>query len=46
MNKGKDKIKTWDRMISKLKDNFLPTDYIINLFRKLQNPRKKELIVQ
>jgi hypothetical protein len=34
-SKGKKRIKSWDRMIAKLKANFIPKDYHINLFRKL-----------
>jgi hypothetical protein len=40
-SKGKQKIKNWDRMVAKLKDKFVPKDYQINLFRKMQNLRKK-----
>jgi hypothetical protein len=29
------KIKRWDRMVSKIKDKFIPKDYKINLFRRL-----------
>jgi hypothetical protein len=36
-SKGKYKIKNWDRKVAKLKANFIPKDYQINLFRKLQN---------
>ena len=32
-------------MVAKLKDKFLPTDYMISLFRKLQNLRQKESTV-
>jgi hypothetical protein len=31
--KGKQKIKSWDRMISKMKAKFIPRDYQITLFR-------------
>jgi hypothetical protein len=37
--KGKKKIKSWDRMVAKLKEKFIPKDYQINLFRRLQNLR-------
>ena len=30
-NKGKEKVKTWDRMVVKLKDKFIPTDYMISV---------------
>jgi hypothetical protein len=32
---GKKKIKTWDRMISKMKEKFIPRDYQISLFRRM-----------
>ena len=38
-SKGKQNIKSWDRMVAKMKDNFMPKYYQINLFRKLQNLR-------
>jgi hypothetical protein len=37
--KGKQKIKRWDRMIAKMKAKFIPRDYQITLFRKMQNLR-------
>jgi hypothetical protein len=37
--KVKHKIKNWDRMVAKLKVEFMPKDFQINLFRKLQNRR-------
>ena len=37
--KGKQKIKSWDRMIVKLKAKFIPRDYQITLFRRMQNLR-------
>ena len=42
VKKGKDKMKNLDRMVTKLKDKFLPTDYMICMFRMLQNLRQKE----
>jgi hypothetical protein len=41
INKGKQKIKSWDRMVAKMKAKFMPKYYQINLFRKLQNLRQK-----
>jgi hypothetical protein len=38
-SKGKKNIKSWDRMVAKLKDKFIPKDYQINFFMKLQNLR-------
>jgi hypothetical protein len=37
--KGKQKIKSWDRMIAKMKVKFIPRDYHITLFRRMQNLR-------
>jgi hypothetical protein len=37
--KGKKKIKSWDRMIVKMKAKFIPRDYQITLFRRMQNLR-------
>jgi hypothetical protein len=45
-SKGKNKIKSWDRMVSKLKAKFIPKDYQINMFRRLQNLRHKGLTVK
>jgi hypothetical protein len=33
-------------MVANLKDKFIPKDYQINLFRKLQNLRQKGMIVK
>ena len=40
-SKGKQKIKSWDIMVSKLKAKFMPKYCQINLFKKLQNLRQK-----
>jgi hypothetical protein len=45
-SKGKQKIKSWDIMVAKLKDKFIPKYYQINLFRRLQNPRRKGLTIK
>jgi hypothetical protein len=37
--KGKQKIKRWDKMIVKMKLKFIPRDYQITLFRRMQNLR-------
>jgi hypothetical protein len=44
--KGKQKIKSWDRMIAKMKEKFIPRDYQITLFRRIQNLRQKLMIVK
>jgi hypothetical protein len=43
---GKHKIKKWDRMISKMKAKFIPRDYQISLFRRMQNLRQKMMTVK
>jgi hypothetical protein len=45
-NKGKQNIKSWDRMVAKLKEKFMPKDYQINIFRRMQNLRQKGMIVK
>jgi hypothetical protein len=45
-SKGKHRIKSWDRMVAKLKAKFIPKDYQINLFKKLQNMRHKGMTVK
>jgi hypothetical protein len=40
-SKGKQNIKSWDRMITKMKAKFIPRDYQITLFRRMQNLRQK-----
>jgi hypothetical protein len=44
--KGKTKIKSWDRMIAKMKAEFIPRDYQITLFRRMQNLRQKLMTVK
>jgi hypothetical protein len=45
-SKGKQKIKSWDRMIAKMKAKFIPRDYQITLFRHMQNLRQKMMTVK
>jgi len=44
--KGKTKNKSLDKMVANLKDKFIPKHYQLNMFRKLQNLRKKCLSVK
>jgi hypothetical protein len=44
--KGKQKIKSWDRMIAKIKVKFILRDYQITLFRRMQNLRQKLMTVK
>jgi hypothetical protein len=43
---GKKKIKSWDRMIAKMKVKFIPRDYQISLFRRMHNLRQKLMSVK
>jgi hypothetical protein len=45
-SKGKQKIKSWDRMIAKMKVKFISRDYQITLFRRMQNLRQKMMTVK
>jgi hypothetical protein len=44
--KGKQKIKSWDRMVAKMKAKFITRDYQITLFRRMQNLRQKLMTVK
>jgi hypothetical protein len=44
--KGKQKIKSWDRMVANMKSKFVPRDYQITLFRRMQNLRQKLMSVK
>lgn len=44
--KGNYKITSWDRMVEKLKGKFLPNDYDIQLYKRLQNLKQKVMDVQ
>jgi hypothetical protein len=44
--KGKQKIRSWDRMIAKMKAKFIPRDCQITLFRRMQNLRQKLMTVK
>ena len=44
--KGKQRIKSWDRMVAKMKGKFIPRDYQITLFRRMQNLRQKGMTVK
>jgi hypothetical protein len=44
--KGKQKIKSWDLMVVKMKAKFIPRDYQITLFRRMQNLRQKLMTVK
>ena len=44
--KGKDKITRWERMIAKLKRQFIPMDYELELLKKMQGLKQVEKSVQ
>jgi Icc-related predicted phosphoesterase len=44
--KGKQKIKSWDRMVANMKAKFTPRDYQITLFRRMQNLRQNLMSVK
>jgi hypothetical protein len=39
-------IKSWDRMVAKMRAKFLPKDYHLALYKKMQNLRKSLLTVR
>lgn len=43
---GKQPIKIWNKMVSKLKGTFFPSDYQQTLFRKMQNLRQRSMTVK
>ena len=44
--KGKQKIKSWDRMVMKMNSKSIPKDYQITLFRRMQNLRQNLMSVK
>ena len=44
--KNKVVIKSWDRMVSKMRGKFLPKDYQLGLYKKMQNLRQRMLTVR
>jgi len=44
--RGKEKIMKWDRMVTKLKNQFIPIDYELELLKRLQNLRQKNKSVK
>ena len=45
-NNGKNSIKSWDRMVAKLRGKFRPKDYQISLFKQMQNLRQRSMTVK
>ena len=43
---GEMKITRWKLMVAKLKDRFIPANYEIDLFKKLQNLKQKDMTVK
>ena len=44
--KGKQKIKNWEKMVHKIKKFFLLVDYQVNLLRRMQNLKQKDMSVK
>jgi len=45
-NNGKRPIKSWDRMVAKLRGKFLPKDYHISLFKQMQNLKQRSMTIK
>ena len=43
---GKEKITRWDRMVDKLKKQFIPVDYKLDLFKKMHGLKQARRLVQ
>ena len=43
---GKKKINSWDKILHKIKIQFIPKEYQFNLLRQLQNLRHKSMTVK
>ena len=43
---GKPKFKSWNKMLYKIKSQFIPKDYQLTLISHLQNLRNKRMIVK
>ena len=39
--RGKEKITRWDRMVDKLKKQFIPIDYELDFFKKIQGLKQE-----
>ena len=44
--RGKEKIKTWVKMVNKVKNKFLLADYQVSLLIKIQNLRQKDMTLK
>ena len=45
-SKGKAKIKSWSKMVTKIKGKFIPRDYQLSLFTKMKNLRQKLMTIK
>ena len=43
---GKQPIKSWTKMVEKLRAKFFPSDYQLKLFRQMQNLRQRLMTVK
>ena len=47
IDKGEErKITTWEKMVKKVKNRFLPNDYQASLVRKMENLRQRDMTVK
>ena len=44
--RGKEKIRTWSKMVNKVKNKFLPANYQVSLLRKMQNLKQNYMTVK
>ena len=44
--RGNEKIKTWLKMVNKIKKKFLPANYQVSLLRKMQNLKQRDMNVK
>ena len=42
----KEKIGTWPKIVNKIKNKFLPANYQVNLFRKMQILKQKDMTMK
>ena len=44
--RGKSSINSWDKILNKIKSQFMPKEYQLNILRQLQNLRQKDMTVK
>ena len=46
LQRGKEKIETWPKMVNKVKNKFLPADYQVSLLRKMPTLKQKDMTMK